>query len=397
MTDKILYGGHVNRNTAAAHAMVSILYHLMAAAAGATLLCTLIISARAAGPIYPDLAGHWSQQEVESAAQAGWVSGYPDGTFRPEAQVARAEFVKLLLAAVRLSPDSSAAAYLHQASKAAYSPVLPGDMADNWLTQAGWTQVAVDFGLIQASDIPDGQFAPTIPLTRGKAAVLIVRALGLVYPASQNGTDPLPFTDTQAIPGDLRGYALEAARAGVIQGLPDGSFGSDRPISRAEAVSMIGRALGWMEQGTDLDIQVYVKQPGSAGPGQPLALTVPAQVIDGTVYLPVRDVIRGNAELYGDSPEAQTWDPATQELRITLGLPCIFRPGDNRYVGYGYGELNDNAWTFPTQARLLYGEVMVPVYGPETNSQTNLWPEVQWDESDQTVTVFLYEQYAALS
>lgn len=372
------------------------LRRLLAAIMGSALCFILAVSVQAVGPVYPDLAGHWSQAEVEAATQAGWVSGYPDGTFRPDAQVSRAEFVKLLLAAVHLTPGSGTAAYLHQISRAMYSAVPLGDLADNWLTQAGWTQVAMDFGLIQAGDFHDGQFAPAIPLTRGEASVLIARALGLVYPAGQSAGETLPFTDAHVISQALRGYALETARAGVIQGLPDGSFGSDRSISRAEAVTMISRALAWMEQGVDPEIRAYVTQPGSGELGQPLALSAPAQIIADTVYLPARDVIRGNAVLYSDSLGEQAWDPAAQELDVTLILPFRFRAGDKRYVGFENGEINDNAWTFPVPARLLYGEVMIPVYSPEVNSQTNLWPEVQWDEGQKTVIISLYQRYSPM-
>lgn len=371
------------------------LRRFMAAMMGTALFVTLTVSARAAEPAYSDLAGHWSQAEVEAAAQAGWVNGYPDGTFRPEAQVSHSEFVKLLLAAVHLTPDSNTAAYLHQASQAAYRPVSLGDMELNWLTQAGWTQVAVDFGLIQEGDFPDGQFGPSIPLTRGEAAVLVVRALGLVNPAHEN-KESLSFADTETISPELRGYVLEAVQAGVIQGLPDGTFGGSRPISRAEAVAMIARAVAWMEEGVDPDIRAYVQEPNSAETRQALTLSVPAQVIDSTVYLPARDVIRGNAQLYGDALEGQTWDPDAQELNVTLILPFRFRAGDMGYVGFAYGDINENAFTFPTNARLLYGEVMIPVCGPETNSQANLWPEVQWDETQKAVMISFYSRYSPI-
>lgn len=46
---------------------------------------------------FPDVpAGHWAAEVVSFAAEEGWVSGYPDGTFRPDAPVSRAEAVKIL-------------------------------------------------------------------------------------------------------------------------------------------------------------------------------------------------------------------------------------------------------------------------------------------------------------
>ena len=380
------------------------LRRFLSALAGTALFLTLAISSRAAGPIYPDLAGHWFQSEVEVAAQAGWVNGYPDGTFRPDGQVARAEFIKLLLGAVRLTPDSGTAAFLHQASQASYQyhPLPLDDMGENWLTQAGWTQVAWEFGLIQAGDFPDRQFGPAVPLTRGEAAVLIVRALGLVQPASQAEAEPLPFTDADAIPQELRSYVREAARAGVIQGLPDGSFGSGRTITRGEAVAMIRRALAWMEQGVDPEIRAYAKEPahldGTEGPlRQEITLSAPAQVIDGVVYLPARDVIRSNAELYGGTVRGAVWEPDRQELMLTYILPYRFRAGDARYVGFGYAEINDNAHTFPAPARVLYGELMIPICGSEPASQTSLWAGAEWDAQQKTVVISLFQKYAPIS
>ncbi len=46
---------------------------------------------------FPDVpAGHWAAEVVSFAAEEGWVSGYLDGTFRPDAPVSRAEAVKIL-------------------------------------------------------------------------------------------------------------------------------------------------------------------------------------------------------------------------------------------------------------------------------------------------------------
>ncbi len=46
---------------------------------------------------FPDVpGGRWAAEVVSFAAEEGWVSGYPDGTFRPDAPVSRAEAVKIL-------------------------------------------------------------------------------------------------------------------------------------------------------------------------------------------------------------------------------------------------------------------------------------------------------------
>lgn len=39
---------------------------------------------------------HWAYDDINSAAEAGWIVGYPDGTFRPESEISRAETVTLI-------------------------------------------------------------------------------------------------------------------------------------------------------------------------------------------------------------------------------------------------------------------------------------------------------------
>ena len=45
---------------------------------------------------FSDIEGHWANQFINSAAQKGWVSGYPDGTFKPDEAITRAEFMTLV-------------------------------------------------------------------------------------------------------------------------------------------------------------------------------------------------------------------------------------------------------------------------------------------------------------
>lgn len=45
---------------------------------------------------FPDAAGHWAQNAIENAASNGWIAGYEDGTFRPEQPITRAEAFAVL-------------------------------------------------------------------------------------------------------------------------------------------------------------------------------------------------------------------------------------------------------------------------------------------------------------
>ena len=45
---------------------------------------------------FPDVSGHWAEANINSAFVKGWVSGYPDGTFKPQQNITRAEVVKVV-------------------------------------------------------------------------------------------------------------------------------------------------------------------------------------------------------------------------------------------------------------------------------------------------------------
>ena len=45
---------------------------------------------------FSDIAGHWANRFINSSSVKGWVNGYPDGTFKPDQYITRAEFVTLV-------------------------------------------------------------------------------------------------------------------------------------------------------------------------------------------------------------------------------------------------------------------------------------------------------------
>lgn len=54
----------------------------------------------------PDIAGHWAAEHICQLAGNGYLNGYPDGTFRPDNAITRAEVVKLINAVIGNQPDT---------------------------------------------------------------------------------------------------------------------------------------------------------------------------------------------------------------------------------------------------------------------------------------------------
>ncbi|MBD3921785.1 S-layer homology domain-containing protein [Paenibacillus sp. PR3] len=73
--------------------------------------------------IFSDIKGHWAKEAIERAAALGITSGYPDGTFRPGNKVTRAEFTTMithaftLQSATGITPEFADAAMLPQWAK----------------------------------------------------------------------------------------------------------------------------------------------------------------------------------------------------------------------------------------------------------------------------------------
>ena len=52
---------------------------------------------------------HWAAYAIAVCANLGWINGYPDGTFRPDATVTRAEMMAMVNRATGRSPKLEAA------------------------------------------------------------------------------------------------------------------------------------------------------------------------------------------------------------------------------------------------------------------------------------------------
>ena len=57
--------------------------------------------------MFTDISGHWAEDYINRAAAAGWINGYADGTFRPNAYITRAEAVTLINRMLDRAPDAN--------------------------------------------------------------------------------------------------------------------------------------------------------------------------------------------------------------------------------------------------------------------------------------------------
>lgn len=269
----------------------------------------------------------------------------------------------MLGAAIRLTPDGPTSRFLVEASPTYRQDMerLP-DLDGHWLALQGWLEPLLAFGLVQAGDY-DGQFQPDRPITRQEIAVMAVRALGLVGPAENSPAGTARFADWDNISEGTRGYVGAAADAGVLGGYPDGHFRPDRTATRAEAAVIVRRTLGAMSAGLDPQIMVFIRRPTHLYPNetpQAVGLHVPAQMMGSLIYVPARAVYEAAAlKLYPGAPLHFAWNPSQQSLAFDYGMPHLFRSGTDTSIFPP--DMEQSPPPLPDKARLLFGEVMIPI------------------------------------
>ncbi|OUS74979.1 hypothetical protein B1748_19860 [Paenibacillus sp. MY03] len=170
-------------------------------------------------PEFSDMDGHWSQQIVKKAASLKLIQGYPDGKFRPDQGVTRAQFAVMLANALKLNTTVTAPAFTD-------SEQIPG-----WAREA--VAGAAAAGLINGYE--DGSFHANAIVTRAQMAVMLQRALRIEAATG----DAERFADHGDIPVWAR-PAVEALRAsGLIEGRGGNRFAPNAETSRAEAAAML--------------------------------------------------------------------------------------------------------------------------------------------------------------
>ena len=193
----------------------------MAVAAALTLSMAMSVSALAASP--SDISGHWATGTITQWTSKGYISGYPDGTFKPDNSITRAEFVVLVNKAMGYTKKGNA--YFR-------------DVNTNYW---GYDEIqkGVSAGYVKGD--PDGSFRPNDSVTRQEAAVMISKILDL----ETNFTSAATYNDYRYIPSWSVGYVGAVSNAKIMAGYPDGSFKADRVLSRAEAVIALDKVLNY--------------------------------------------------------------------------------------------------------------------------------------------------------
>ncbi|UFJ40878.1 S-layer homology domain-containing protein [Brevibacillus humidisoli] len=224
------------------------------------LLCAVLLIFTSAVPVFAydvDLRPFsdvnqtdWAKDSIYTLAALGHVAGYPDKTFRPDQQVSREAFVKMLVAATKL-------------------PETGGGSAPNWtdVDTTRWSYpyfvTAARHGLL--ASLGEGQhLSPEVAITREEVAALVGMYLLNQTSAEQKNQwlasgwravqQTHAFGDQAQISEGLAPYLYYTASKSVMQGDRSGTFRPQDSLSRREAAAILHRLTDLQAQQTPTEL-----------------------------------------------------------------------------------------------------------------------------------------------
>ncbi|WP_217562515.1 S-layer homology domain-containing protein [Paenibacillus sp. GbtcB18] len=155
-----------------------------------------------------DLDRSYAQKEIAGLVSEGILSGYPDGTFKPENPITRAEFAKILVLALGLKEEPAKSASFHDVD------------ASSWYS--GYVGSLVASGITQGTTA--STFSPDAKVTREELVVFFVRAFGLAERASVK-SPTTKLTDLNLASDWAKPSVSLAYEIGFVNGIDNGEGG----------------------------------------------------------------------------------------------------------------------------------------------------------------------------
>jgi hypothetical protein len=164
--------------------------------------------------------GYIFYEEIEFLSSKQIIKGFPDGVFRPEIPITRAQAAIMFGRALELNIEPRDTKFSDVTAK---------------VSGAGYIASVVEKGIING--YPDNTYHPYEPVTRAQMAIFLDSAFDLINPNPAN-----TFKD---ISPNMIAYQsiLNVYRSGIVNGFPDGTFYPDNSVTRGEFSAYLARAI----------------------------------------------------------------------------------------------------------------------------------------------------------
>lgn len=184
------------------------------------LLLTIIFGNFQQIKAFSDISNHWSSPFVNVLSDKNIINGYDDGTFKPDNNITKAEFYKII----------NSLAGFNRTYAVSFSDVQRSD----------WFYSEVSKGIKAGYLTPTtGNLHPNRPITREEA----MRIIGYVYKLTPNAQAANGFNDSRNIKNDSKGYVGALVKAGIVEGYPNGNINPKQQITRGEISKMLSSCI----------------------------------------------------------------------------------------------------------------------------------------------------------
>ena len=206
---------------------------LVAAGRAEDIASPFVPISQSAAPNFSDLSSHhWARDFIDPLVKKGWLSGFRDGTFRPDDPMTRAQFAVLLVGAFNPSPKRKGVSFR--------------DVPDTfWGADVIQQAYRAEF----ISGFPDLTFDPNQPLTKLQALLALVSGLDLAALSAPEMRSLGIFADQGTVPQYARAAVATATQLGLVFNYPvPAELRPNRTATRAEVSAMVYQALVIAEQ-----------------------------------------------------------------------------------------------------------------------------------------------------
>ncbi|PSL48591.1 S-layer family protein [Salsuginibacillus halophilus] len=186
-------------------------------------LTAALTTTSASATTFTDIEDHWAADQIMEMSEAGYIQGYADQTFRPNAEISRAEASAMLSRAFELEGDIEAGS--------AFSDIDSEHPLIHYISAAVENEILRGYA--------DNRFQPNAEITRAETAVMLERIAGF---------DP---EETRSFPDTNSHWAVSSienlAGNNIINGYSNNYYGPDDAVSRAEFSNMLSSTLHYLE------------------------------------------------------------------------------------------------------------------------------------------------------
>lgn len=184
------------------------------------------------GILFNDLQDHWAKKSIDQLIGLGVVSGYEDGTFRPNSTITRAEFAQIIQGVFQFDQSENVFPFMDVPNNSWYS-----------------NSVKTLYGNGIIAGISDTAFAPQENITREQMAAILSRAVERKSIELEEKKEALEFKDINKISSYARSAVMDFYKGGIISGfISENGETEFRPQSKATRAETSVMLVNLMEE-----------------------------------------------------------------------------------------------------------------------------------------------------